>query len=357
MQSLYVKIPKSLLLSSNLSTSSKAVWMALQLPTHGRTKPFSCTVIARQLGLSRPTVYKAMRELKQAGWHPFPSPEKPAEQPWVRVPGHLVTDSSIPAIAKVFYGLLQMHRSALPSESKGRVVCFTYSSLAKLLGWHRKTVSKAVRTLARAGWLKTTRTSRRFPAHCEFKDPRLAPSEAEVERIKRRLGKASFTGEAIMREFLSLLVDSEQYEDDAAPGFLVNPLTDERLQLDRYYPPAVAFEFNGPQHYEATELYSSEVVSQQKVRDLIKLGICASRGITLRIVHAEDLSLAKMRRIIGHLLPLRDLKYEGPRIAYLEYVARTYRRAASRGQFPRREGAGGEASTAGTVAHALPPPA
>lgn len=59
-----------------------------------------------------------------------------------------------------------------------------------------------------------------------------------------------------MREYLSLMIDSGEFEDNAAPGFLVNPLTDERLQFDRFYPPGVAFEFNGPQHYGATSTKS-----------------------------------------------------------------------------------------------------
>lgn len=61
-----------------------------------------------------------------------------------------------------------------------------------------------------------------------------------------------------MREYLSLLVDSDHFEDNATPGFLVNPLSGEELQYDRFYPPRVAFEFNnGPQHDGPTALYAS----------------------------------------------------------------------------------------------------
>lgn len=69
-----------------------------------------------------------------------------------------------------------------------------------------------------------------------------------------------------MKEFLSLVVDSDRYEDNATPGFLVNPFTRERLELDRFYPPSVAFEFNGPQHYGATELFSEEQATMQRGR-------------------------------------------------------------------------------------------
>lgn len=342
MQVAYVQIPRQLLFDPKLSISSKVVWMALQLEVTARSATHCCYArLARQMGVSRPTVYKAIRELTSAGWHPLRPPKrvaKPvAQQPWVRIPAHLLTDTSVPINAKIFYGMLKAYERTLRPEPEGKRICFTYTSLAKLVNWHRKTVSKAVRALAVAGWLKVQRRSRRAPAYCAFKDPRLAPSEAEVERIKRRLNKAPFLGEAIMREYLTLIVDSEEYEDNASPGFLVNPLTDERLQLDRYYPPSVAFEFNGPQHYGPTEQYSSEQVTQQRVRDLIKIGICATRGITLKVVHAQDLTLSKMREIAGNLLPLRDLSREGPRIAYLEHVARSYRRAARRRLFSSKK--------------------
>ena len=179
---------------------------------------------------------------------------------------------------------------------------FTYTQLAQVTGLDRRTVTKAIRCLSAAGWLTVTRGSHRRPVRCQLKDPRLAGSETELQKAKRRLQKATFAGEAIMREFLTLLVDSEEYEDDAAPGFLVNPLTGERLQLDRYYPPSVAFEFNGPQHYGPTELYSAEEAEKQRARDLIKMGLCAQRGIHLVIVHTEDLSLSGMKQKIGNLL-------------------------------------------------------
>jgi hypothetical protein len=35
-----------------------------------------------------------------------------------------------------------------------------------------------------------------------------------------------------MREYLSLLVDSTLFEDDAAPGYLINPLTDQLMEFD-----------------------------------------------------------------------------------------------------------------------------
>lgn len=303
--------------------------MALQLeyPNHPSER-ISITRLAARAGVSRPTVYKAIRALSREGLHPFSPSHRTTREMRVHLPVSLVTDKDLDAQAKVLYGLLKLQQRSLRQTTKGPYMSFTYSLLAKLTRLHRKTVAKAVRALASVGWLAVERINKKLPANCQFKDPRYAESEAEVKRMMRRLERASFRGEALMREYLTLLVDSEEYEDNAAPGFLVNPLTDERLQLDRYYPPSVAFEFNGPQHYGPTDLYSAEEATKQRTRDLIKMGLCANRDIKLVIVHAQDLTLSKMKEKIGNLLPLRDLTNDGPRIAYLQSVARSYRRRA-----------------------------
>lgn len=330
MQATHIQVPESLLYNRKITASAKVVWMVLELerltsPNH----PISITRLAALSGVSRPTVYKALRMLSNEGLHPYsPPPGVARREPRARIPASLITDREIDPRAKVFYGILKLQQAAPHQNTGSSNTQFTFSSLANSTQLHRKTIARAVRALAAVNWLAFERSGRRRPATCRFKDPRHAQSEAEVERAKRRLEKAAFRGEALMREYLNLLVDSDQYEDDAKPGFLVNPLTDERLQFDRYYPPAVAFEFNGPQHYGPTDLYSSEAAIKQRTRDLIKMGLCAERGITLVIVHPQDLNLVKMKEKIGNLLPLRDLTNEGPRIAFLQSVSRAYRRRA-----------------------------
>src|SRR5690606_2563656 len=125
------------------------------------------------------------------------------------------------------------------------------------------------------GWLATTQASQQAPIRFTLINPAETEARRELARVERRLAKEKFKGEGLMRALLSLLVDLDVFEDNASPGFLVNPLTDERLQFDRFYPPSVAFEFNGPQHYGETELYSAEHAREQRARDLIKIGICA----------------------------------------------------------------------------------
>lgn len=125
-----------------------------------------------------------------------------------------------------------------------------------------------------------------------------------------------------MKEYLSLLIDSDHFEDNARPGFLINPLTGKPVELDRYYPRVVGYEFNGRQHYETTELFPSEPgLRMQQARDLIKEALCARNGINLVVIHRADLTLEAMRRRVGALLPLRDLRGHEALIAYLERVS------------------------------------
>jgi hypothetical protein len=117
------------------------------------------------------------------------------------------------------------------------------------------------------------------------------------------------------------------FEDNATPGFLINPLTGEEMQLDRFYPPGVALEYNGPQHYGPTDLYPSDPEARkQRSRDLMKKALCAERGITLVVVHPEDLSLQRLRQMTDGLLPHRSLDGHEPLVAYLESVSLRYRR-------------------------------
>lgn len=348
METAVVPVSSSLLLSRKLSPSAKVVWIALRLAGGRSTSrgklPISPAVIsvaqlASHAGLSRPTLRKALRELEEMGWLGARSRTAGfAESPGSRLrrvslPGHLVSDAGLHPAAKVLYGILAL----MAQQTGAHGHHFRFDRLRQVTGWSLKRVRYAVRTLIETGWIEVKQAHRLAPVHYVLRDPLKAQSIAELERVKVRLGKARFLGEALMREYLSLLIECDVFEDDAAPGFLINPVTNERLQFDRFYPPHLAFEFNGPQHYTPSKEYPAEQVAWQRAKDFIKLGICSIRGIELCIVHAEDLSLETMRRKIGTRLPLRDLRHEGPRIAYLESVARAYRRVVKRGRhhFPQ----------------------
>ncbi len=336
------KVPLALLQDQRLSASAKVVWAVLhwdaqwRAPQENEAQKPSIAELARRTGLTKPTIRRAFSQLQQSGWHWAPERRTPGGSvrraahhhhvgPWISTPVELFCDPSLSPQARVVYGLLQIVPGFRRPNGES-----TYRKIGRLFGKDPRTVKKAMRELASAGWLEWTQANQCAPVQFALRNPAAERLERELIRVKRRLERAEFLGEALMREYLSLLVDSDQFEDDAAPGFLVNPLTEERLQFDRYYPPDVAFEFNGPQHYHATERFTAQDAAKQRARDLIKLGICVEKGIKLIVVHAEDLTLEAMRRKVEGILPLRGLEGREELAEFLEENSRPYRRWARR---------------------------
>lgn len=315
-----VQVPVSLLLCRDLPASARLIWMVSRL---GTTADQAGTAwLSATSGLSRPTVLTGIAHLMASGWDPNATGDLGESVP---VPELLLRNRRLGVQARVLYGLLLLTPGF--SHPCGQ---FTYAELASLAQASPNTVARAVDELARAEWIKVERANRLSRSHFELTFPGLSRGMAALDEAQNRLDKATYFGEGLMREYLSLLVDSEDYEDDATPGFLVNPRTGEHLQLDRFYPPNVAFEFNGPQHYRATAKFSADEAAGQRERDYIKLGICVARGITLVTILPETLTLNGVQRAIGNLLPPRDLTGYDLLIDYLESESHNYRRLVSR---------------------------
>lgn len=68
-----------------------------------------------------------------------------------------------------------------------------------------------------------------------LRNPNLEWEQQALLAAQRRLNRSEYKGEAIMREWLTLIVDSNDYDDQARPGFLRNPLTGETMEYDRWY--------------------------------------------------------------------------------------------------------------------------
>lgn len=283
--------------------------------------------LANQIGISESGAHYCLRQIRASKWAQVLDAGKGGGHsgPHVRFPIGLLTNGELSPSARLLYGFLQRTQGYRRQSGTTSI-----AELARIARVDLKTVRSGLAQLAATGWLATTQASQQAPIRFTLINPAETEARRELARVERRLAKEKFKGEGLMRALLSLLVDLDEFEDNASPGFLVNPLTDERLQFDRFYPPSVAFEFNGPQHYGETELYSAEHAREQRARDLIKIGICAQKGVTLVIVHAEDLSIAGMLKKINGLLPMRAFDRRGPVARYLESRCRAYRLAASR---------------------------
>lgn len=238
----------------------------------------------------------------------------------LEIPVGLVRDRSLPAAVMGTYVVL----AGLCKD--GNRCTVKRRDLMKTLGVRSlTTVRSYLRKLQEHGWIEFEYVRTAGHTVVVLHDIDEERMIRHLELIRRRLERAEFKGEGIMKEWLDLLVDTDQHDDNARPGFLVNPLTGERLEFDRWYPCGVAFEFNGPQHYRPTEAYSDpEQLRRTRLRDAIKRGLGQELGIKVVIVRPEDLSYDGIRAKVEGLLPLRDIPLDDPRVQLLMRVSLNY---------------------------------
>lgn len=327
-----IVVPGMLLCDQKLTDSAKLLWIVHALYSRAQPGPIKPRMLEERSGFTRHTVLRGLSQLAATGWLPAAAPSSPVGQ--AAIPEDLVLERRLGTRAKLIYGAIQLTPGF--HDGKGQ---FTYAQVACLTGMSHDTVKYAARALHQTGWLGASKKNKYSPIEFDLQNPAEAARWAEVEAAHARLEEARFTGEAIMREILTLIVCDREYIDNARTSNMVNPLTGQLLELDRYWPPDVAFEYNGSQHYEVTDLYPKQTeLRKQMTRDLIKAAICQKHGITLVIVHEEDLSVQAMLQKVTGLLPLRNLEGHGPLVEYLDRTARAYREAAERKR-KRRQGA------------------
>ncbi len=206
------------------------------------------------------------------------------------------------------YVVAMMHRPGSVSE------------LAEKAQMERKTVAKHCRELQRLGWMKIIdERGRQHPMP-------ILPVEVETrlaDEAKKELEVAAYKGEATAKKFLDWLTyPTIQYIDNARPSFLKNPETDQPMELDRFRPPDLAWEYNGEQHYGTTEKYPSEKAFRDtRKRDLMKEALCLENQVRLIIITKDDLTLERM---LGKIPPelLRPADMTGPFIGMLDQAGR-----------------------------------
>lgn len=91
------------------------------------------------------------------------------------------------------------------------------------------------------------------------------------------------------------------------PDFLVNPKTNNRLELDGYNRElALAFEHNGSQHYSKNTRFhkSAKQLDEQKYRDRTKKRLCKKNNIVLIVIKTIEKKLRKYRSDSDELITL-----------------------------------------------------
>lgn len=307
-----IHVSAALLLDPELTPSAKLIRMLLQ----SGAPPRSADLEVRS-GLSRSTILRALGQLET---HTSSHSGRT-----VQIPPDLLTERRLRPLGRTLYGILQL----VPGYAPRRGGSTTYKNLSRLAGASPDAVRAAVAELARTEWLTLTQANRSAPLRYALRNPLQELGEEQDSAARQRVETVRHRGEQLMKEYLSLLVDSREFEDNARPGFLENPLTDQRLELDRfYYKAGVAFEYNGASHHG-----EGKAAKRQRVRDYIKLGICLTKAIKLIVLQAEDLTLDGMRAKIGGALPLRDLTGREALADYLNTASREFRINVMRGRY------------------------
>lgn len=307
MKNRVIQVPVSLLHHPNQTAHTKLVWMGLRLePDAG---PAKLEVVT---GLSRHTVLTGLARLAAS--------QLPHGGPRVKMPAALLAERGVGPRAKMLYGLLQTLPSFRWTHGK-----FSYADIIIQTNISENTLRRAMNELVDSGWVSLRRKNRLSLITFTLGTPEQRRSEAEAARARKRIDRARHKGEAIMHEYLSLLIDDTDYANNSRPSFLVNPDTQELMELDRYYGTLkVAFEFHGDQHDRASGRYTQKQVDDQHRRDLFKAGLCTYGDIHLIIVRAEDLSLQQMIRKIDRFVPLRKVAGHEQLIDVLEDASMCY---------------------------------
>lgn len=341
-----VPLPSSLLTDRRLSALARYLFMCIcyfSEPNGDECRlPDRVLLRSAQLG-SRNTLRKNLTQLEQNGWldvtrgrgRSVPRyrlrPRAGKWGPTVKLAGSLVGDASLSPLAKWLYGFLVVCCFQQKTAYTARQ---TELREAAGLGDNRA-LRTAVKQLQATGWLRVRRKGGAGGSVYEPLDPHFALRTAVRERIEADLQQITYKGELLLKEMLNVLVPDEPCQDNARPSYLLNVATGNLMEFDRWYPEArVAIEFNGPQHYRATRMFSdSEAVRQQQQRDLMKVAWAAQFGTTMVTITPSELTFPILQQKLAGLLPLVSLHNDDPVVRYLDRYSRHYARKAGRGEF------------------------
>jgi hypothetical protein len=119
-------------------------------------------------------------------------------------------------------------------------------------------------------------------------------SYLEDQRITQFNGECAFYGETLLNLYIDLFITltciKTPREIENKPEFLVNPLTNQQLELDVILEDfLLAFEFQGESHYRE---------EKEIVKDRYKLSICANNKFILIPVNIHQLESNRLMRLI-----------------------------------------------------------
>lgn len=187
-------------------------------------------------------------------------------------------------------------------------------SLQQALGYSREAMRLSLNRLVAAGWARSFTPPHRTRGQI-FK----AATPPAVQRqlaalLAQRRTSVQYLGEWLMRCTLDCVVCDYKYHDDAFPPWLVTA-EDVSLQLDRWYEFAnVAFEFQGPQHFQTSNRYvrTAAELARRRKYDGEKIRLCALQKVELIELLPEDLGYHRLRSKLDGKIPLLPVIEGGP---------------------------------------------
>lgn len=338
-------VPSSLLTDRHLSAMARYLFVCIRFFCQQNGDecrlPDRVLLQSAQLG-SRNTLRKHLTQLEHNGWLDVTRARgrsvpryrlRPRSGKWgptVKLAVSLVEDPNLSPLAKWLYGFLVCCSRPQTAFTARQTELLEAAGLGD-----NRAFRAAVKQLQATGWLRVRRTGGAGGSVYEPLDPHFALRTAVRERIEVDLQQITYKGELLLKEMLNVLVPDEPCQDNARPSYLLNVATGNLMEFDRWYPEArVAIEFNGPQHYRATRMFSdSEAVRQQQQRDLMKLAWAAQFGTTLVTITPPELTFPILQQKLAALLPLAPLYNEDPVVRFLDRYSRNYARKAGRSEF------------------------
>ena len=178
-----VAVDLSYVLRPDLTSAEKLVWLALQLDAHLEdNKLRSPSRIRQRVGLSRTTIRKALARLEEPWIPQFPPDLQALACRRVEVPAGLITDSCLPATARLIYCII------VGLQGQGRVdLLSSYAGIAGILGVQPRTVRRAVQRLADAGWIVVRQANRRAPLQFDFPADEAELAHDDFRLLEERL--------------------------------------------------------------------------------------------------------------------------------------------------------------------------
>ena len=233
------------------------------------------------------------------------------------IPKMLLEDRLIPSTAKLLYVIIQIFHPT------------SMTNLARISGLSRPLISHHCSTLAQHGWIIKIKEGSKIAPFPVIPHP---IQEQMVKDLYAGYSASPHKGEYLTKVWLSHLILTEDYVDNARPPFLQNPITGELMELDRFMPSLNAgVEHHGPQHFAPTNAFSDTTqFNERRARDLMKRSLCEENNIRLIVITTEDLSLDGILRKLPKDFPIRRVDADGPYIKALENLSAEYRAGLTR---------------------------